>query len=494
VRRVAVFGGFAAPFLEGAGGRAEAGAAAGDGDCDERAGGGRAHAQVLGDLFVLTLIFERRGAGGRSLSPAPQAHWARVRVLPAPPAPRFAHSLTALGQGRLLLLGGACADPQRCAAALLENFENVENHDRLGAGAGKGEREGAGAGAGETDDSFEDEERAPRFRFGGAAGWAAGSGGRERERESDGGGGGGALPRESAEAHAERVADPSKTAPVEVIINLVDVNDPPVVNPNLVLYADQQGLGGPGFLGLNSPLATNLGTAVRLLDEDQNPSFLAPALTTTFGYISYADYGSLPPSHPCKAADPTKYPMATLGDLFRVDLNGDVTPVGAPGVPFNLDTPLSSFGVLAVATYELCITTTDSSNTLSPNPCPPGPMNPLCSYSLVPLAVRADLADDLWLSTCSVNASAPLPLVTSGGTTVTCTRGDPGLPFSGALTASYGIATGGQQFRFTTAPCSQVDSETITCLTVPGVGTNLVWSFATGTGKGIGIKTPFLTS
>jgi hypothetical protein len=49
-------------------------------------------------------------------------------------------------------------------------------------------------------------------------------------------------------------------------------------------------------------------------------------------------------------------------------------------------------------------------------------------------------------------------------------------------------------FSFTTLPCTIVDADTMTCVTVRGVGTNLVWSFATGAGKGIGIKTPFLTS
>ena len=286
--------------------------------------------------------------------------------------------------------------------------------------------------------------------------------------------------------HAERVSDSSKTAPVEVIIALLDRDDPPTVDPNLVLYADQA---GAGFLGLNNPLSLKLGD-LRLGDEDKDTlsGFTQPPLAASFSYVPPSAYSGFPPFHPCRAADPAQYPTQNGGifgaDLFRVDSDGTVTPVASPSVPFSSDTPVSSFGELAVATFQLCVMSTD--NFAGPGGAP-------SAYQLVPLVVRADLGSDLWLQSCSVNASAPLPLTTAGGTTITCLRGNSGISLTAPLTASYGTTTA-PFYRFTTAPCTVVDSDTMTCVTVPGVGSNLVWSFRDGLGKGVGIKTPFVTS
>jgi hypothetical protein len=285
--------------------------------------------------------------------------------------------------------------------------------------------------------------------------------------------------------HAERVADSSKTAPLEVVIQLLDRNDPPTVDPNLVLFADQQ---GTGFLGLNNPLAAKLGD-MRLGDEDEDPlsGFMEPPLVASFSYVAPSAYASLAPTNPCRAANPAQYPTQNGGifgsDLFRVDADGTVTPVGNPATPFTVDTPISSYGELAVFTFQLCVQSTDNYA---------GPGGATSAYQLVPLVVRADLGNDLWLQSCSVNASAPQPLSTAGGTTITCIRGNSGLSLSAPLVATYSTTTA-PFYRFTTAPCTVVDGDTLTCKTVRGVGSSLLWSFSDGV-KGIGIKTPFYTS
>ena len=111
IARIVIHGGFSSPFLYGVGGTFAS--------IDDRSHLPAAHLQIQSDTHILS-IYKRED------SACFEGNWSSVKpsmVL----EPRFSHSLTNLGQDRLLILGGACRDPSKNEAVILSDFEALGN-------------------------------------------------------------------------------------------------------------------------------------------------------------------------------------------------------------------------------------------------------------------------------------------------------------------------------------------------------------------------------
>jgi len=107
IAKIVIHGGFSSPFLYGVGGTFAS--------IDDQSHLPAAHLQIQSDTHILTIFMRENSA-------CLEGNWSSVKpsmVL----EPRFSHSLTNLGQDRLLILGGACRDPSKNEAVILSDFE-----------------------------------------------------------------------------------------------------------------------------------------------------------------------------------------------------------------------------------------------------------------------------------------------------------------------------------------------------------------------------------
>ena len=290
---------------------------------------------------------------------------------------------------------------------------------------------------------------------------------------------------------AARAKNPAQLTQVTVVVNVVDVDSAPYVDPEAPPFKIAEAQFTPG-----TPASTTLGA--RILDSDTNPAWLPPVVTPTFTLVSPSTWSTLPVWSPCH---PSKVPAAlvptvsgALGDtpLFSLGTssgeNSVITVAATPQPPLSVDVPVFQYGVLATAVYRVCV---QSSDTL--------PGTPPTTLQLVTVAIEADLSSRKWIAGCTLPASytANGGFNTSGGEVVTCTAGSSGafaLPTSG-LRATY-KTTVGQLVSFSVNCAVSSDGATVTCPVAAGVGYAMTWSFADPAdgNRGIAIASALVTN
>lgn len=288
----------------------------------------------------------------------------------------------------------------------------------------------------------------------------------------------------------ERVWNPEFFKTGTVYIEIRDRNDAPLTGEPYYAFntADLR-------LGLASA-AVSLDRG-NIYDEDiyedafnsfkGGPSILAPPL---FDIENPSVWTSLPLYNPCQRFNvPSGGKLATQdgsptgADIFEV-LPGNKLSIKTSVLVPN-DTPLAvaGTGVLADDIFYVCISGTDTS------PSPPATK----SYQLIPVIAKANeeflkLIQSI-IQSCQISGALAY-LSTRGNQIIDCVYAgvDPT-----TVTATYKSV--GSTLTFSATSCSFTPGTpgTIQCITAPGVGVNLVWSFF-NLGIGIAVKVPFETS
>ena len=281
--------------------------------------------------------------------------------------------------------------------------------------------------------------------------------------------------------HASRASNPALQAEAVVLVVLQDANDAPTVDPVQVFSVQE------------SQLTPNsvFGPSFRVLDADTSPAFdssnSASGPTAVFSVV--------PPSlwpltgGPCArnlvpaANVPTVDGSWAGASLFTISPTGDGLAL-ANALPPSALTPVVSYGVLAKASYLVCV----SSTSAGVGPPPGSGVGPTAVLQLVPAIIEADLPRPSMVTGCTLSDAAITygggAHNTTGGDSITCAFTG---SFTGPVTATYsnGLAT------FSTS-CTQPDGTTLVCPVKPGCGASLVWAFADSLG-GVAVSTPFIT-